>query len=403
MIRKIVFAALWATGCGAGASATPVFDPPDLSDQPVRGLDEEQRTTFLRGDELFDLFLRDGDGLGPLYTHAACGQCHDGAARGPGLVQKFIVVMPDGITPNPDQSRLEYGHTEHPHVTAGAMTPILAPRSDAEVRVSVRVGPPVMGRGYLEAISDEALVELERQQAARDDGIHGRVNRVVYASEPNPMSPYNTNRKGAMVIGRFGLKARIATLDEFTADALQGDMGITSPLRPDEIKNPDGLTDDLKPGVDLTLASVNSRADYMRMLAIPRRIVVAGGKAAFDKARCSGCHVSDLKARADYPLAAVAGKDAPVFTDLLLHDLGVGLADGMIGDDGLAGPRDWRTAPLIGVRFSRNFLHDSRAHSVAEAIEAHASDGSEANDSVSRYRALSEAERQALVEFVEAL
>ena len=83
--------------------------------------------------------------------------------------------------------------------------------------------------------------------------------------------------------------------------------------------------------------------------------------------------------------------------------MGVGLADGLSGEDGLAGPRDWRTAPLIGLRFSRRYLHDSRAKSVAEAIDAHFSDGSEANDAVARYRALPEVERQTLLEFVEAL
>ncbi|MBK7857471.1 MAG: hypothetical protein IPJ65_02375 [Archangiaceae bacterium] len=395
---------LLAVACGGGVDVADAgYLPLDIPDQPLRGLDAAQKATFQKGDELFDLTLRDGDGLGPLYTAAACGACHDQAARGPGLVQKFSAVMADGVTPSPDQSRFGYGHTEHPLTTAGATTPILAPMNAPDVLVSRRVGPPVMGRGYLEAISDQTLIELAQQQATRDDGIHGRVNHVIYHSEPNPMSPYNPHQKGDSVVGRFGLKARIATLDEFTADALQGDMGITSPLRPTEILNPDGLTDDLKPGVDLTLASVNARADYMRLLAIPRRVAHPTGEAAFEKARCNGCHVSNLKTRADYPLPQLANVDAPVFTDQLLHDLGVGLADGLAHEDGEAGPRDWRTAPLIGLRFSKHYLHDSRADTVAEAIEAHQSEGSEANDSIARYRALSTAEQQALLEFVEAL
>src|SRR5207248_2328804 len=159
---------------------------------------------------------------------------------------------------------------------------------------SVRVGPPVLGRGYLEALADATLLQLERDEAARADGIHGRVNHVTYQSEPNPGSRYNTYAKGQAVIGRFGLKARIATLDEFTADAMQGDMGITSPLRPIEIKNPDGLTDDLKPGVDVTLDSVNLRGDYMRMIAIPRQGVEPAGALAFAQAHCDGCHAMGL-------------------------------------------------------------------------------------------------------------
>lgn len=390
------------TAACAGRVEPQPFEPPDLSDQPLAGLSAEQLARFDRGDELFDLSLRDADGLGPLFTRSACGQCHDGAARGPGVVQKFGVVMSDGVTPHPDQSRLAYGHTERPNTTAGATRGILAPR-EADVRITRRVGPPVMGLGYLEAVADETLLQLVSEQAARADGIRGRVNRVTYASEPNPGSAFPAHPKGAAVIGRFGLKARIATLDDFTADALLSDMGITSPLRPTELPNPDGLADDLKPGVDLTLESLNARADYLRLLAIPRRAVVPGGREAFAKARCDGCHVEKLPTRTDWPLTQVAGVEAPVFTDLLLHDLGVGLADGLAVEDGQAGAREWRTAPLIGLRFSRRLLHDSRAGSVAEAIDAHASEGSEANDSVARYRALSDSERQALLGYVEAL
>lgn len=355
------------------------WEPPDLSDQPISGLDADQQAVFDRGDELFDLSLRDADGLGPLYARASCGQCHDAAARGPGVVQKFGVMQADGITPHPDQSKLTYGHTERPLVTAGATTPLIAPK-DPDVRISRRSGPPVMGLGYLEAVADETLAELERAQASRDDGVSGRRNR-----------------------GRFGLKARLSTLDEFTADALLSDMGITSPLRPNELPNPDGLTDDMKPGVDLTMESLKARADYLRLLAIPRRKVTAQGRAAFEAARCDACHVQKLRARADYPVRQIAGVEAEVFTDLLLHDMGAGLADGLAVDDGDAGPREWRTAPLIGLRFSRRYLHDSRAGTVAEAIELHFSDGSEANDSVSRFRALPEADRAALIAFVEAL
>lgn len=90
----------------------PRFEPADLSDRPIAGLDEATLARFDLGDELFDLSLRDADGLGPLYTRSACGQCHDAAARGPGVVHKFGVVMGDGVTPHPDQSRFLYGHTE---------------------------------------------------------------------------------------------------------------------------------------------------------------------------------------------------------------------------------------------------------------------------------------------------
>src|SRR4030095_2977307 len=133
---------------------------------------------------------------------------------------------------------------------------------------------------------------------------------------------------------------------DFTGDALQGDMGITSPLRPNELPNPDGLTDDAKAGIDVPLESVQQRADYMGMIAIPRReSLPQRGAALFAQAKCDACHVPALKTRADYPIAALAGIDAPVFTDFLLHDMGDALADGVSGPDGEAGPRDWRSAP----------------------------------------------------------
>jgi hypothetical protein len=98
-MRPIPLLAVCALACGPQQPPPPVmtYDPPDIPDQPVKGLDEMQFDIFSRGDELFDLDLRDGDGLGPLYTHKACGQCHDGAARRPRQVHKITVVMAHGV------------------------------------------------------------------------------------------------------------------------------------------------------------------------------------------------------------------------------------------------------------------------------------------------------------------
>jgi CxxC motif-containing protein (DUF1111 family) len=384
------------------------FGTDDLFDVPVAGLTPALRDTFASGDALFDLALRDGDGLGPLYTRPACASCHDAGARGPGLVRKMVVVEADGVTPAADQSALPFGHTVHPLMTAGATTPIVPPTSpptgDATVKVTIRLGPPILGRGYLEAISDSEIERIAAEEALRTDAIHGRVNHVTYSAAPNPDTSFHAHQPGDAVIGRFGLKARISAVDEFTADALQGDMGITSPLRPTEIPDPDGLTDDLKPGIDVGIDSVNQRALYVRMTAIPRRATgpaSARGGQLFDALACSGCHTPSLKTRSDYPLAPLAGIDAPIYSDLLLHDLGDALSDGIV--EGEAGPRDWRTAPLIGLRFNKAFLHDGRATTIADAVRGHAGDGSEANASVAAFEALSPAEQQALVQFVSTL
>lgn len=379
----------------------PVGDPFDV---PIDGVTKEQVALFNAGDELFGLPLREGDGLGPLYTQTSCGACHTEAARGPGLVQKMFVVEADGVTPAADQSKLPFGHTVHPLVAGGATTPILPPAGDPTIKVSTRVGPPVLGRGYMEAVLDSEIERVAAEQAARPDGIHGRVNHVVYESEQNVVTTVHAHKKGDRVIGRFGLKARIGYLDDFTADALQGDMGITSPLRPQEFPNPDNLLDDKKVGVDVTFDSVNKRADYLRLIAIPRRPKdTAAASELFSRVKCAACHVPSMKTRTDYPVPQIAGKDAVIYTDMLLHDMGDDLADGAIGVDGEAGPRDWRTAPLIGLRFNKNFMHDSRAHSIEEAIRMHAGPRSEANESVTLFSALSELDRKTLIDFVSAL
>ncbi|HEY4188223.1 MAG TPA: di-heme oxidoredictase family protein [Polyangia bacterium] len=403
-----VVACALCLSCGEekpAATAKPVvvFGTDDPFDVPVAKLSADDFAGFATGDGLFDLPLLGGDGLGPLYTRVSCSSCHQDGMRGPGLVQKMVVVETDGWTPAADQSKLAFGHTVHPLVTAGATTPVVPPSDDPTIKVTTRIGPPILGRGYIEAVADDEILRMEAEEAQRTDGIHGRVNHVVYASQPNPDTRFQAHQPGDAVIGRFGLKARIATVDEFTADALQGDMGITSPLRPTEIPNPDGLTDDLKPGVDVTIDSVNNRSLYVRTTAIPKRVTGdPRGPALFDEIQCSACHVPSLKTRPDYPIAPLAGIDAFIYSDLLLHDMGVDRADGT--SEGEATGRDWRTAPLIGLRFNKfGYMRDGIASTIHEAILAHAGEGSEAAGSVAAYQALSPADSALLLQFVSSL
>ena len=389
----------------APTQSTPPPPPPgslpDLFDVPITQATDAERQLFHAGDRLFETPLRDADGLGPLYTRTSCGACHVGGGRGPGAVQKMVVVLADGVTPSVDQSALPFGNTVHPLYTAGATQAILAPLGVPDLKVSTRVGPPIVGRGYVEAVLDSEIERVALEQASRADGIHGRINHVVYASEANPDTRFHRHKKGEVVIGRFGLKGRVATLDDFAADALQGDMGITSPLRPAELTNPDGLADDLKAGVDVSIDSVNLRAMYVRLTAIPQRNSTPQGAALFTQVKCGACHVPTLKTRADYPIAALANIDAPIYTDILLHDMGDSLADGI--RDGEATSRDWRTPPLIGLRFFTRFLHDSRAATLEEAILMHDGRGSEAAPSVALFRALSPADRATLLAFLGSL
>lgn len=399
----VASAALYAcTLTTESVEATESAASADPFDVPVAGATHAEVAEFHDGDEAFGLVFREGDGLGPLYTQQSCAACHEKATRGPGSVQKMVVVLADGTTPSPDQSALAWGNTVHPLVAGGAQTPVVVP-DDPSVKVSIRLGPPVLGRGYMEAVLDSEIERVAHEQSQRTDGIHGRANHVVYASEENVETRFPTHHKGDIVIGRFGLKARVSTLDDFTADAFQGDMGITTPLRPTEIVNPDGLRDDHKSGVDLGVGHVNRIAGYLRLVAIPKRAAATSdvGRAAFDEAKCSVCHAPTLHTRSDYPIRAIADIDAPLYTDVLLHDMGVELADGVV--EGEAGPRDWRTLPLVGLRFQRAYLHDGRAATVEDAIMMHDGAGSEARESISIVRGMDSETRAALIQFVKGL
>lgn len=388
---------------GGDASTIPV----DFTDAPIDGLSSDDAKRFNIADALFARRYFEADGLGPLFARVSCSSCHADAARGPGLVQKMAVVEDDGQTPALDQSKLAFGFSVIPQLAAGATMAILPPQNDKTIKVTVRIGPPVIGHGYLEAVDDKEIERIAAEQAVSTGIVHGRVNRVAYAAELSADSAYHVHKKGdAHLIGRFGMKARSATLDDFIAGALLGDIGITSPMRPTEPLNPDGLTDDRKAGIDVSTETVRELSFYVRHLAIPARTnLPPTGPALFSQMGCAVCHVPSLKTRADYPVRQLAGIDAPVFTDFLLHDMGTDLADGIPSGtlDGQAGPRDWRTGPLIGMRFMKSFMHDGRATTVEESILMHGGPGSEAQPCVEHFSQLSDADRKTLVTYVERL
>lgn len=389
---------LWSVwwACAADPLADLILVGVDPSDAPIAGLSAEWLDRFADGDALFDAPYLESQGLGPAYIRPSCASCHADDGRGPGEVQKFSVVGADGW---PVGDPLPYGHTTRPLLAGGGLTPVLPPAEGA--LITTRAPNPVFGRGYLEAVDPEELERLESEQAARGDAIRGRINRVRWSSDARPDTPFHAYGPGATDLqGRFGLKGRIATLDEFAADALQGDMSITSPLRPAELPNPDGLADDHEPGVDVDIAVVDALADYVRLLAIPARADLPGAD-LFAAVGCDACHVPALRTRADYPIEALADIDAEIYSDLLVHDLGSAYTDGLI--DGSAGPTDWKTAPLMGLRFLRSYLHDGRAPTVEAAILDHRGDGSEANAVIDAFEDLSDGDRAELVSFVESL
>ena len=374
-LRAPLCALLLAAACGSSEERAPA--PPtsvvteDPSSIPIAGLPEDLVRRFEEGDARFELPFREAQGLGPLYIHRACVNCHEDDARGPGAVRRLSRV--DGAA-----AALPYGDVVRPRTTHEA-TVALVPTMEGW-RETLRLPPAVFARGWLEAIADDEILAAARAQTG---AISGRVAQLPSG------------------IGRFGHKARAATLEEFVADALLGDMGLTSPMRSEELPGPEGLLDDAHPGVDLSAEDIAMLSDYVRLLDVPARVADAHGAQLFAGAGCADCHVPSMHTRNDYSIAAMRDRDVSLYTDVLLHDMGDGLADGI--DEGVATGREWRTAPLVGVRFLSALMHDGRVTTVSEAIAAHASAGSEANEVIARFDALPPADRDALVHFVERL
>lgn len=408
VVNSLVAACLLQVG---GACSSDSTDPlagltlvrEDASNVRLPGLASEWDQQFDRGDKLFDAPFRVSQGLGPVYIRQQCSSCHEKDGRGPGTVSKVTLVDERGVA-LADQSALPYGATIRPQASGAAGHGITAPESEGGWRLTKRFGPPAFGRGYIEAILDSEIERMESEQSAGEDGVHGRINRVTFSSTESTDERFHAHVLGEPgLIGRFGLKARIATVDDFTADAFQGDMGLTSPLRPTELPNPDG-TDDALPGVDLDMETVTAVADYVRLLRIPERSGAADDEhaaALFSDVGCAHCHAPSLHTRPDYPIAQLADIDAPVYSDLLLHDMGPDFDDGQ-REHGASGA-EWRTAPLIGLRHLRNYLHDGRATSIEQAIVAHGAEGSEAAIAVGRFQQMDASEREALLAFVSAL
>jgi CxxC motif-containing protein (DUF1111 family) len=256
-----------------------------------------------------------------------------------------------------------------------------------QVQMSARIAPPMIGLGLLAAIPAEDLLHQEDPDDRDGDGISGRA-RLVGSGH---------------TLGRYGWKAATATLEEQIADAFAMDMGLSSRLRPrphgdctarqaDCLGAPTGESESLD-GHELSDEMIGVVAAYLNSLpARPRPAGDSPGFALFASAGCGTCHQPSLP-DAD-------GNAVAAFTDLLLHDMGPGLDDG-VGEPGVASA-EWRTAPLIALQEGdgRRYLHDGRAGSLDAALRAH---GGEAEAARDRYVALSDEERSALVAFVEAL
>jgi CxxC motif-containing protein (DUF1111 family) len=267
-----------------------------------------------------------------------------------------------------------------------------------EVMTSARVAPALVGVGLLDAVSEETIRMLAADEQRK--GLPGRPN-VVWDLV-----------KGRDALGRFGYKANQPSVEQQIVSAYHADLGVTSRWFPQENCTDVQLQCLAEPPggyPELPEAFLDPVLFYARALAVPaRRNVddarVRRGEALFTLAGCDGCHAPTLETGDYAPLPAFSHRTIHPYTDLLLHDMGEGLADSR--PEFRAGPRDWRTTPLWGLGLSqivngnRSLLHDGRARSIAEAILWH---GGEAEPSREAFRAMPRADRAALVAFLNSL
>jgi CxxC motif-containing protein (DUF1111 family) len=324
----------------------------------------------VRGAHLFRTKFTPEQGLGPLFNETACSGCH--------LEPKVGGVGRNGLKTVLRVGRLgdagfasmvgRGGPFAHEHAISELSEDCdRAAGIPAGANVtSVRNTPPLFGAGLIDAIPAEAITA--GAAVARADGISGRPNLV-------------RGPDGRRRVGRFGWKADVATLEGFVAAALRNELGVTSALAPAA----PGPCESAQPEVDGD--EVAALTAFIARLPAPRpRMADHGGAKVFREAGCAACHVPSLPA---------GGREARLYSDLLLHDMGRALDDRVV--QGSAGGPDWRTTPLWGLSARTRYLHDGRADTLEAAILAH---GGEAAAAQRRFRSLSAEQRDDLMAFL---
>ena len=381
------------------------------------------------------------DGLGPVFNREACSDCHvnNGRGRPPetvGAPMDSILVRisvpgenehggPKGVPNYGDQIQdrgvegvppegraiMEWEETGGSYADGTPYSlrkPVIRFEDLAfgplpgNVLTSPRVANPVIGLGLIEMVSDELVYALADPDDSDGDGISGKVNVVWDA------------RDSKMATGKFGWKANVPNLTNQNSGAALGDMGITSPVRPNE--NCEAVQEACSDfavatndGFELSKAFLNQINVYTRRLAVPRQRgsdwpEVVRGQDQFMAAGCQNCHMPAMETGTNPRGQDLANVTFHPFTDLLVHNMGDGLADGR--PDFLASGSEWRTAPLWGIGLTAKvsghelYLHDGRARGLEEAILWH---GGEAEAAKEAFRALPADARSDLLSFLKSL
>ena len=426
-----------------GGDTTAFSDGANAFELSARNLPNDIRRTFEVGDSFFNqnwvtapASTEARDGLGPTHNALSCSSCHshDGRGKPPdhpadperGLLLRLSVPGPSGpvddpryggqlqdraIIGVPPEGRIVVSYEERPGqypdgTPFSLRQPVYSIQELAygplhpDVMISPRVAPATIGMGLLEAIPEEDILALSDPDDADGDGISGRPNYV-----PDVQS-------GELKLGRFGWKSNQPTVEQQAAGAFLGDIGITSSLFPEENcpKGQDACQAAPNGGMpEVPDERLEKVTIYTQTLAVPAMRdyddeQVQQGARLFVQTQCAACHTPMHQTGDTHPLEPLRAQVIFPYTDLLLHDMGDGLADNR--PDGLATGREWRTPPLWGIGLVETvnkhtmFLHDGRARNLEEAILWHEG---EANESRMQFMTLTKDEREALIRFLESI
>jgi CxxC motif-containing protein (DUF1111 family) len=450
MLRRIgmlsIIVAVLSAGC-----ATPPVPPRQAKDPGVRGgpigggeplpsLTSAERTFFQAGLAAFSEVETVKDGLGPRFNLDSCGGCHAHPSTGgssPRVNPQVAVaskagarnIVPPFIALNGPVREVRFkskadgtpdGGVHNLYTIAGrgdAPGCTLAQpdftREAARDNLIFRIPTPVFGAGLIEAIPDQTIMaNLRVEPSSRAVmGVAGRPNRR------GPGRVNTSSNDGS--ITRFGWKAQDKSLLIFAGEAYNVEMGVTNELFPTERDEtpecqfngtPESRTKLDASSVTDALSDPLKFALFMRFLAPPQPAPEtpssARGLSVFTEIGCALCHMPSMTTGRS-STAALSGKPARLFSDLLLHRMGARLADGIT--QGVAEGDEFRTAPLWGLGQRIFLMHDGRTTDLVEAIEMHAGVGkdrfppSEANAVIARFRTLGEDKKQDLLNFLRSL
>lgn len=395
MKRKLYllsFVVLIVFGCEKTMPKAP--EEKDLLDGPMEGLSTEDQAKFLSGDEAFGEVFTIEKGLGPVFVANSCASCHPGDGKGNPFVEFIRFGQPDTL----GNQYLTQGGPQLQHKAIPGYEPEVLPSGAANTKL---VAPAVTGLGFLDAVTDQYLIDLSDPNDIDGDGISGRPHYNLIP-EYVSLRPNSVSSNG-MYITRFGKKGAAYDLLHQSAGAYNQDMGITSLYEP--IDPYSGLEVD----PELSTQILNDVVFYLKTLKAPIRRnsdddEVMAGEMIFSQIECNKCHTPSLETGYS-PIEQLSYKEFSPYTDLLLHDMGAGLDDGYT--EGYATTSEWKTPALWGLGLSKDaqggiyyLMHDGRANSIEDAILLHSG---EAENSANLYSQLSDTDKEDLIKFLESL